>query len=90
MLAGMTSSELGDWHLFYRERFFQDAQLDAHFSSLLYTISTLMHRDPDITPANFSLLSPSAGIAADNEQDDDAMMLAAEGITGGTRYGPAD
>ncbi|HGW1608063.1 TPA: hypothetical protein ACNMRX_005547 [Klebsiella pneumoniae] len=23
-------------------------------------------------------------------QDDEAMMLAAEGITGGTRYGPAD
>ncbi|TYE93785.1 phage tail assembly protein T, partial [Escherichia coli] len=23
-------------------------------------------------------------------QGDDAMMLAAEGITGGTRYGPAD
>ncbi|TYF43051.1 phage tail assembly protein T, partial [Enterobacter hormaechei] len=26
----------------------------------------------------------------DNVQGDDAMMLAAEGITGGTRYGPAD
>jgi hypothetical protein len=43
-----------------------------------------------ISPAHFSLLSPSAEVAADNVQDDDAMMLAAEGITGGTRYGPAD
>ncbi|ENX6785062.1 MULTISPECIES: phage tail assembly protein T [Klebsiella/Raoultella group] len=90
MLAGMTSSELGDWHHFYRERYFQDAQLDAHFSSLLYTISTFFCPDPDISPAHFSLLSPSTESAAENVQDDDAMMLAAEGITGGTRYGPAD
>ncbi|EPK8593114.1 phage tail assembly protein T [Pluralibacter gergoviae] len=89
MLAGMTSSELGDWHHFYRERYFQDAQLDAHFSGLLYTISTFLYRDPDITPAHFSLLSPTAE-AVGQVQDDDAMMLAAEGITGGTRYGPAD
>ncbi|HHF8722519.1 phage tail assembly protein T [Klebsiella grimontii] len=90
MLAGMTSSELGDWHHFYRDRFFQDAQLDAHFSGLLYTIATFFFQDPDISPAHFSLLSPSAGVATTSEQDDDAMMLAAEGITGGTRYGPAD
>lgn len=90
MLAGMSSTEYGDWHLFYQTRFFQDAQLDAHFSGLLYMISTFFSRDPEITPAHFSLLSPSAAAAADNAQDDDALMLAAEGITGGTRYGPAD
>ncbi|MGC8400465.1 phage tail assembly protein T [Enterobacter mori] len=50
MLAGMTSSELGDWHQFYREHYFQDAQLDAHFSELLYSISTLFFRDPELTP----------------------------------------
>lgn len=90
MLAGMTSSELGDWHQFYREHYFQDAQLDAHFSGLLYSISTLFFRDPELTPAHFSLLSPSGGVISDDEPDDDTLMTAAEGITGGIRYGPAD
>lgn len=83
MLAGMTSSELGDWHQFYREHYFQDAQLDAHFSELLYSISTLFFRDPELTPAHFSLLSPSGIVISDDEPDDDALMAAAEGITGG-------
>ncbi|ENK7103223.1 phage tail assembly protein T [Enterobacter kobei] len=90
MLAGMTSSELGDWHQFYREHYFQDAQLDAHFSELLYSISTLFFRDPELTPAHFSLLSPSDSVISDDEPDDDTLMTAAEGITGGIRYGPAD
>jgi phage tail assembly protein T len=64
MLAGMTSSELGDWHQFYREHYFQDAQLDAHFSELLYSISTLFFRDPELTPAHFSLLSPFGASSA--------------------------
>ncbi|MBJ8742677.1 phage tail assembly protein T [Citrobacter sp. FDAARGOS_156] len=89
MLAGMTSGELGDWHHFYRDHYFQDAQLDAHFSGLLYSISSLFFRDPELTPAHFSLLSPS-GHSIDDEPDDEAMMSAAEGITGGIRYGPAD
>ena len=90
MLAGMTSSELGDWHQFYREHYFQDAQLDAHFSGLLYSISTLFFRDPELTPANFSLLSPSGTAISDGETDDETLMTVAEGITGGIRYGPAD
>lgn len=90
MLAGMTSSELGDWHQFYREHYFQDAQLDAHFSELLYSISTLFFRDPELTPAHFSLLSPSGVVVSDDEPDDDSLMAVAEGITGGIRYGPAD
>lgn len=89
MLAGMTSGELGDWHHFYRDHYFQDAQLDAHFSGLLYSISSLFFRDPELTPAHFSLLSPS-GHSIDDEPDDETMMSAAEGITGGIRYGPAD
>jgi phage tail assembly protein T len=78
MLAGMTSGELGDWHQFYREHYFQDAQLDAHFSGLLYSIS-LFFRDPELTPAHFSLLSPSGSAISDDEPDDDALMTAAEG-----------
>jgi phage tail assembly protein T len=90
MLAGMSSAELGDWHLFYQSHLFQDAQLDAHFSGLLYSINSLFFRDPELTPAHFSLLSPSGERIEDEEPNDEALMTAAEGITGGVRYGPAD
>jgi phage tail assembly protein T len=78
MLAGMTSSELGDWHQFYREHYFQDAQLDAHFSGC-FIPSPLFFRDPELTPAHFSLLSPSGIVISDDEPDDDTLMTAAGG-----------
>lgn len=90
MLAGMTSCELGDWHHYYRDHYFQDVQLDAHFSGLLYSISSLFFRDPELTPAHFSLLSPAGSVINDDDPDGDTLMTAAEGITGGIRYGPAD
>ncbi|MFI8112221.1 phage tail assembly protein T [Citrobacter freundii] len=36
------------------------------------------------------MLSPSGSFISDDEPDDDTLMAAAEGITGGIRYGPAD
>lgn len=69
MLAGMSSTEYGDWKIFYRDNYFHDAQLDSHFSGLLYTISTLFFADPELTPtvsAFFLLhwiLSISMGLA---------------------------
>ncbi|HCR3975625.1 TPA: phage tail assembly protein T, partial [Citrobacter freundii] len=36
MLAGMSSTEYADWRTFYQDNFFNDAQLDAHFSSLMH------------------------------------------------------
>ncbi|QLR43684.1 phage tail assembly protein T [Enterobacter sp. RHBSTW-00994] len=88
MLAGMSSTEYGDWKTFYRDNFFHDAQLDAHFSSLLYSISTLFFADPELTPASFSILSPESESPDDEESDDDALMAKASGISGGVRYGP--
>ncbi|MDF3830233.1 phage tail assembly protein T [Pseudocitrobacter sp. 2023EL-00150] len=88
MLAGMSSTEYGDWHIFYQDNFFQDAQLDAHFSGLLYTISSLFFRDPDLTPASFSILSVPEEITPVEEPDDEMLMAKAAGITGGVRYGP--
>lgn len=88
MLAGMSSSEYGDWKIFYRDNFFHDAQLDAHCSGLLYTISTLFFADPELTPASFSILSPVSEPVDVAEPDDDALMAKAEGISGGMRYGP--
>ena len=88
MLAGMTSCELGDWHQFYGEHYFQDAQQDAHFSMLLYTVSSLFFGEPDLTPSQFSLLSASASEMNESEPDDDMLMAAAEGLSGGVRYGP--
>lgn len=88
MLAGMTSTEYGDWKIFYRYNFFHDVQLDAHFSSLLYTISTLFFADPELSPDSFSILSPEPESIDIDDPDDDTLMAKAEGISGGVRYGP--
>jgi phage tail assembly protein T len=56
MLAGMSSTEYGDWKIFYRDNYFHDAQLDAHFSSLLYHLNPVFCRS-GITPDSFSILS---------------------------------
>lgn len=78
MLAGMTSSELGDWHQFYRDHYFQDAQLDAHFRAALFHLHSFLPRSGTY-PAHFSLLSPSDSVISDDEPDDDTLMTAAEG-----------
>ena len=88
MLAGMTSTEYGDWKIFYRDNFFHDVQLDAHFSSLLYSISTLFFADPELSPDTFSILSPEPESIDIDDPDDDTLMAKAEGISGGVRYGP--
>ncbi|MFP9432680.1 phage tail assembly protein T, partial [Enterobacter sp. LM3] len=85
---GMTSTEYGDWKIFYRDNFFHDVQLDAHFSSLLYTISTLFFADPELSPDSFSILSPEPESIDIDDPDDDTLMAKAEGISGGVRYGP--
>lgn len=84
----MTSNELGDWHIFYRSHLFQDVLIDTHFSTLQFitAASSVNLSDSSLTPQDFSLLTPpDSGV---DIQDDEAMMLAAEGIAGGTRYGP--
>ncbi|EFK3634269.1 phage tail assembly protein T [Escherichia coli] len=47
MLAGMTSTEYADWRHFYRTHYFQDTQLDMHFSGLMYAVLSLFFCDPD-------------------------------------------
>lgn len=88
MLAGMSSTEYGDWHIFYQDNYFHDAQLDAHFSGLLYTLSSMFFRDPELTPDSFSLLSPAPESLPDVDPDDALLMAKASGISGGVRYGP--
>ncbi|ENB5463306.1 phage tail assembly protein T, partial [Escherichia coli] len=48
MLAGMTSTEYADWRRFYCTHYFQDTQLDAHFSGLMYAVLSLFFGDPDM------------------------------------------
>ncbi len=71
MLAGMSSTEYADWRRFYSTHFFQDAQLDMHFSGLTYAVLSLFFRDPEMHPSDFSLLR-----VTDNGEveDDDALM----------------
>lgn len=84
MLSGMTSTELREWSLFYRDNYFNDHLLDAHFASLSHLVISLMCKN-DMTPASFSLLHPDK---KDVEPSDEQIMLLAEGISGGVRYGP--
>lgn len=88
MLAGMSSTEYGDWKIFYQDNYFHDAQLDAHFSGLLYTISTLFFADPELTPDSFSILNTAPEPIDIDEPDDNKLMAKAAGISGGVRYGP--
>ncbi len=59
-----------------------------HFSGLTYTVLSLFFCDPDMHPADFSLLAPRR----DDEQtempdEDDMLMRKAAGISGGVRFG---
>ncbi|WP_457921966.1 phage tail assembly protein T, partial [Citrobacter portucalensis] len=55
MLAGMSSTEYADWRMFYQDNFFNDVQLDAHFSSLMHIVITALDPKTTSTPASFSL-----------------------------------
>lgn len=74
--------------MFYRDNFFQDAQLDAHFSTVLYSIHSLFFQDPELTPDSFSLLNQPKRIHLNEAPDDDVLMQKAAGISGGVRYVP--
>ncbi|EHU96414.1 phage tail assembly protein T [Escherichia coli DEC4B] len=79
MLAGMTSTEYADWRRFYCTHYFQDTQLDMHFSGLMYAVLSLFFCDPDMHPADFSLFAPEAeeGQAETPDENDVLMQKAA-------------
>ena len=89
MLAGMTSTEYADWHRFYRTHYFQDTQLDMHFSGLTYAVLSLFFCDPDMHPSDFSLLVPRHEEEQVERPDEDKMLMQkAAGLTGGVRFDP--
>lgn len=85
MLAGMSSSELAEWGRFYQQQYFEGDLIDTHFSRLSHLVVSMICKDTDTTPRNFSLLNPPAPQPA--EIGDDTMMSLAESL-GGMRYGP--
>jgi phage tail assembly protein T len=85
MLSSMSCSELAEWAAFYRGNLFSDALIDAEFSALSLTITSAFCGKTELTMADFSLLS---SVSEPVEQSDEEMMLAAEGLSGGMRYGP--
>lgn len=88
MLSQMSSTELREWELFYKDEFFSPDLIDAHFSNLSYHITGLACNDHEQTPADYSLLVPRNIPAKNIETSDETMMDVAESIPGGTRYGP--
>ena len=87
MLAGMSSTEFAEWGRFYSYQYFQTDQLDTHFSRLSHLVVSMLRKDTDATPRDFSLLNPPVEIPASGEMDDDTIMSVAESL-GGMRYGP--
>lgn len=88
MLSQMSCTELSEWEQFYAVEYFQTDLIDTHFSCLSHHITNMACKDHGLTPADFSLLNPQTRPEPGTETSDEAMMLAAEGITGGVRYGP--
>lgn len=88
MLAQMSCTELSEWEQFYTVEYFQTDLIDTHFSRLNLHITDMVCKGHGLTTADFSLLNPQTRPEPDTETSDEAMMLAAEGITGGIRYGP--
>ncbi|EFJ0369646.1 phage tail assembly protein T [Escherichia coli] len=88
MLAGMTSTEYADWRRFYCTHYFQDTQLDMHFSGLMYAVLSLFFCDPDMHPADFSLFAPEAEEGqAETPDENDVLMQKVAGLAGGVRFG---
>lgn len=88
MLSQMSCTELSEWEQFYADEYFATDLIDTHFSHLSHHITNMVCKDHGLTPADFSLLIHRTRPEPDTETSDEAMMLAAEGITGGTRYVP--
>ena len=88
MLAGMTSTEYADWRRFYRTHYFQDAQLDMHFSGLTYAVLSLFFCDPEMHPSDFSLLVPRREEEQTEMPDEEEILMQkAAGLAGGVRFG---
>ncbi len=67
---------------------FQDTQLDAHFSGLMYAVLSLFFGDPDMHPADFSLLAPACEEEQTEMPDEEEMLMQkATGVAGGVRFG---
>ena len=90
MMAQMSCTELSEWEQFYTVEYFQTDLIDTHFSRLSHHITDMVCKDHGLTTADFSLLNPRSSPETDDDTDisGETMMLAAEGITGGIRYGP--
>ena len=86
MLAGMTSTEYADWHRFYRTHYFQDTQLDMHFSGLTYAVLSLFFLRSGYASSDFSLLVPRHEEEQVERPDEDKMLMQkAAGFAGGVR-----
>lgn len=91
MLSGLSSTELKEWADYFSDTFFTHSQIDAHFASLEHLILSVKFPKHNKSVVDFSLLSmaeKSAMAASDDGMSDDFMMMAAEGLSGGLRFGP--
>lgn len=80
----MSSTEFGEWAVFFRENSFSNVLLDAEFSTLKSLVCMLV-TGKKTDAADFSLLTPSV---PEPGKDDKELIEAATGILGGVRFEP--
>lgn len=84
MLSELSSSELSDWVLFFRENYFFYSQIDAHFSRLSHLVLSMMGKN-SMTSADFSLYNPSRN---DTTVPEEELASLAGTLPGGVSYVP--
>jgi phage tail assembly protein T len=87
MLSEMSASEFSGWSTFFAQTPFSDQLLDAEFATMKELIAAMFTGNNDLSAINFSLLSQSED---EPDKTDEELMLAGEGLFGGSRYVPAN
>lgn len=87
MLGSLSASEYAAWVAFFGETPFSQQLLDAEFATTKALIVSVFAGNHDAMAEDFSLLCEEAD-SPEVEISDDELMVAAEGMSGGVRYGP--
>jgi phage tail assembly protein T len=87
MLSEMSASEFSDWTAFFSKTPFSDQLLDAEFATAKELMVAMFTGKNDLSAIDFSLLSQPED---EPEKTDEELMLAGEGLFGGSRYVPAN
>lgn len=87
MLSEMSASEFSGWADYFAKTPFSDQLLDAEFATAKELIVAMFTGNNELSASDFSLLVPPL---TEPDKMDEELMLAGEGLFGGSRYVPAN